>query len=187
MPPGKPIIYWDTCVLLAWIKDEKRPNNEMDGVNDVANKLYKDHITLLTSDITEGEILASMLSDDAKQKLKDMFKRRNCRSVAADKKVNRLASEIRDYYQQQKAIDGLPTLLLPDAIHLATAILYSADEFHTFDANDDRNRRRALLPLSGNVAGYPLKICKPPIPPPPPQLPLFDSPTGRAFNFEDKK
>ena len=187
MPPGKPIIYWDTCVFLALIKDEKRPNNEMDGVNDVANKLYKDHITLLTSDITEGEILASMLSDEAKQKLKDMFKRRNCRSVSADKKVNRLASEIRDYYQQQKAIDGLPTLLLPDAIHLATAILYSADELHTFDGNDDRNRRRALLPLNGNVAGHTLKICKPPIPAPPPPLPLFDLPIRRVFNFEDKE
>lgn len=193
MPPGKskagkPIIYWDTCVFLALIKDENRPNNEMDGVYDIANKIYKDHIILLTSDITEGEILDSMMSDEAKQKLKDVFKRRNCRTVAADKKVNHLAKEIRDYYQQQKSIDGLPTILLPDAIHVATAILYSADEFHTFDERDDKNKRRALLPLDGNVAGYPLKICKPPLPPPPPEtpsLPLFDENPKRKFRLDD--
>lgn len=174
MPTGKPIIYWDSCIFLSWIKDENRPNNEMDGVNDVAEKIFKDHAILLTSDITIGEILDSTLDDVAKQKLKDIFKRRNCRSVAADRRVNNLASEIRDYYQQQKQTYALPTLTLPDAIHLATAIIYSANEFHTFDGKDERNRRRALLPLNGDVAGkYPLVICKPPLPP---QLPLFKVP-----------
>lgn len=164
MTTGKPIVYWDACVFLSWIKNENRPNNEMDGVNAVAQKIDKDHVILLTSDITIGEILDSTLDDNARQKLKDIFKRRNCRSVAADRRVNSLASEIRDYYQQRKDIDLLPTLMLPDAIHLATAILYSVTEFHTFDANDGRNKKRAILPLNGNVAGYPLVICKPPLP-----------------------
>jgi predicted nucleic acid-binding protein len=181
MPTGKPIIYWDSCVFLSWIKDEKRPNDEMDGVNEVAQNVFKDHVILLTSDITIGEILDSTLDDVAKQKLKDIFKRRNCRSVAADRRVNSLASEIRDYYQQQKTTDYLPTLTLPDAIHLATAIIYSASEFHTFDANDERNRRRAILPLNGNVAGHPLKICKPPLPP---QMPLFEK-SIRRLNLHE--
>jgi hypothetical protein len=41
----------------------------------------------------------------------------------------------------------------PDAIHLATAILYRADEFHTFDDQ--------LIGLSGNVGGHRLIVCKP--------------------------
>ncbi len=162
---GKPIIYWDTSVFLAWFKDEKRPNNEMDGVNDVANKIHKDHVILLTSTLINVEILESTLSETAKQRFTDLFKRKNFQQVAPDGRVMQLSHKIRDYYQQQKDIDQLPTVTTPDAIHLATAIIYGASEFHTFDENNEVRKRRALLPLNGNVAGDPLVICKPPIPP----------------------
>lgn len=153
MASGKPLIYWDTSVLLAWIKNESRPNREMDGVNDVADGIQKNHFILLTSVLTDTEVLQSTLSDEAKTKLRDLFKRRNCQMVNADHRITRLSSEIRDYYQhqQQKKIST------PDAIHLATAIHYAVKEFHTFD--------EPLIPLSGNVAGHNLTICKPPIPP----------------------
>lgn len=175
MKAGKPIIYWDTCVFLAWIKDEDRPNNEMMGVNDVAMKISKDHVILLTSEITMSEILEATLTDEAKAKLADIFKRRNCQRASIDNKIVQLCSEIRNYYQQRKAIDGLPTIEVPDAIHLATAIHYGAAEFHTFDERDDHGKKRALLPLNGNVASYPLIICKPPLPE---QMPLFTVSTG---------
>ena len=164
MASGKPLIYWDTSVLLAWIKNESRPNREMDGVDDVADDIQKNHFILLTSVITDTEVLQSTLSDEAKTKLRDYFKRRNCQMVNADHRITRLSSEIRDYYQQQKKRDGLPSLTTPDAIHLATAIHYTVKEFHTFDERDDPKKRRALIPLSGNVAGHNLIICKPPIP-----------------------
>jgi len=164
MPSGKPIIYWDTCVLLAWIKDEARPNNEMDGVNDYAEKIHRNHITLITSVLTDAEILESTLDDSAKQRLEDFFKRPNCQKCEVDSKIIPLSSKIRDYYQQQKLNDGLPTLTLPDAIHLATAIHYEANAFHTFDERNESRKRRALIPLNGNVAGYQLLICKPPAP-----------------------
>ncbi len=173
MRAGKPIIYWDTSVFLAWIKDEDRPNREMDGVNDVANKIHKDHVILLTSTLLSGEILESTLDEIAKQRFHDLFKRKNLQRGAADQRVMELTGKIRDYYQQQKEADHLPTLTTPDAIHLATAILYGASEFHTFDENNEVRKRRALLPLNGNVAGYPLVICKPPIPSIPPQQTLF--------------
>ncbi len=72
-----------------------------------------------------------------------------------------MAGEIRDYYQKRKELDDLPTVTTPDAVHLATAILHDVDEMHTFDQNDKPNKRRALIPLSGNVAGHKLIICKP--------------------------
>jgi predicted nucleic acid-binding protein len=165
MRTGKPIIYWDTSVFLAWIKDENRPNREMDGVNDVAHKILADHVILLTSTLTSAEILESTLNEIAKRRFTDLFKRKNLQRASADERVMELTSKIRDYYQQKKEVDQLPTLTTPDAIHLATAILYGASEFHTFDENNEVRKRRALLPLNGNVAGYPLVICKPPIPP----------------------
>jgi predicted nucleic acid-binding protein len=163
---GKPIIYWDTCVFLALLQDEKRPNNEMDGVNFIASEIQKNHIILITSIATKGEVLQSTLDQDGIEKWSNFFKRRNVREVLTDGKVWNLTNKIRDYYQQQKDIDGLPTITLPDAVHLASAILYGASEFHTFDEFDSRKnpKRRALIPLNGNVAGYSLKICKPPTP-----------------------
>ena len=107
MPTGKPIIYWDSCVFLAWIKDENRPNDEMDGVYDVAQKIQNDQCVLLTSSITSVEILESTLMDEAKQRLSGLFKRRNCQRAAADDRVMQLAYELRDYYQRQRDVDEL--------------------------------------------------------------------------------
>ncbi len=89
------------------------------------------------------------------------------------RKIEGKRLQYRDYYQQRKTTDNLPTLTTPDAIHLATAIIYRANEFHTFDEHNETRKRRALLPLNGNVAGYPIVVCKPPIPPIPPQLELI--------------
>ncbi len=51
-------------------------------------------------------------------------------------------------------------------IHLSTAITYECKVLYTFDENDalitTSRPKRALIPLSGNVAGrYPLLISKP--------------------------
>ena len=137
----------------------------MDGVNDVAQNIHKNHVTLITSVISKAEILESTLDSVARQKLDAIFKRRNVVSVAADDRVMKLAHAIRDYYQQQKPSDGLPTVTTPDAIHLATAIHYEASELQTFDEKNIPGKRRALIPLSGNVAGHNLLVRKPPIPP----------------------
>jgi len=50
----------------------------------------------------------------------------------------------------------------PDAIHLATAITYEADEFHTLDGAGKKKRSTDLLKLGTKIAGrYNLLICKP--------------------------
>jgi hypothetical protein len=33
-----PLYYWDTCLFLAWLKDEERKSGEMDGVRDIIQK-----------------------------------------------------------------------------------------------------------------------------------------------------
>jgi predicted nucleic acid-binding protein len=69
--------------------------------------------------------------------------------VSMDTKIATLAHDLRNHY----ANAGGNKLKTPDAIHLATAILFRADEFHTFD--------EALIALSGDVAGHRLIVCKP--------------------------
>ncbi|TET47500.1 PIN domain-containing protein [candidate division TA06 bacterium] len=134
----------------------------MEGVVQILTEIHKNKAKLITSALTKAEILRSTLPQGAEQKLGGALRRRNCIVAETDDRVWRLAHEIRDFYERLKAKNGLPTVTLPDAVHLATAILYEADEFHTFDENDKPGKRRALIPLSGNVADkYSLVICKP--------------------------
>lgn len=160
MPGARPVIYWDTCIILAWIQNEKRPAGDMAGIRYFATKIDNNEIVMISSALYRTEILDSKIDDDAKAKLELLFKKRNVKSISVDTRISDLSSEIRDFYQIQRDIDLKPGLATPDAIHLATAIHYNADEFHTFD-EDDSNSTRGLLPLSGNVAGHPLVITKP--------------------------
>lgn len=161
MPARKPLYYWDSCIFIAWLKDEKRPPREMEGVTEAAEKIHTNQATLMTSVFTRTEVLECTLSEEAKAKFADLFKKRNFQLVDLNSRIADLAHSIRDYYADRirKGLDQKPGLTQNDSVHLATAIHYQADEFHTFD--DGEKGGMSLLKLDGNVAGHPLKICKP--------------------------
>lgn len=164
MKDNKPVYYWDSCIFLSWIKNEPRTPAEVAGLKDIAQKINNNEAYLITSALTTAEILESTLTKGQRNKLQDVMKRKNCEEKATTRAVWNLAHEIRDYYKSASPKDQLPTVTLPDAVHLASAILYGADELHTFDEKDRHKspKRRALIPLSGSVAGkYSLRICKP--------------------------
>jgi hypothetical protein len=104
-------------------------------------------------EVLEGKLPAGMPTLFA-----SMMKR--VHRVGMDIKVASVAHDLRDYYASRKAEFGGKMLASPDAIHLAMAIIYRVTEFHTFD-NDGDAKTLVLLPLSGNVGGNRLTICKP--------------------------
>ena len=112
----------------------------------------------MTSALTSVEVLASKIPTGFDTLFSDLLKRIN--RVSMDIKVAAIAHDLRNYYSTRQAELGNKTLSTPDAIHLATAILYRADEFHTFDEHGS-NKNLGLIPLSGNVAGNGIIICKP--------------------------
>jgi predicted nucleic acid-binding protein len=153
--PGKiPVYYWDTCLFLAWIKDEQRKSGEMAGVFEVIDRVKRRDAKIVTSTITQIEVLSSHIPVGMDTLMKGLMKRID--EISVDIKVAGLAHNIRDHYAKL----GGKTLSTPDAIHVATAILYRVDEFHTFD-NDGTSKSLGLLPLSGNVGGNKLIVCKP--------------------------
>ena len=152
------LIYWDSCVFLAYFKNEPRPAGEMEGLLDLAQEVDAGKKTLVTSVITRMEILRSTLTAEQNRKYDLLFKRRNFQEMPIDKRVVALAHDLRDFYK--KAADRLPTPATPDSIHLATAINCRVDCFYTFDERNS-GKRRGLLPLNGNVAGHNLTILKP--------------------------
>ena len=158
MAGASPLYYWDTCLFLAWINDEQRKTGEMDGVREMAARHKRREIKIMTSVVTQVEVLQCKLPAGVDHLFIDFLKRLIKTSV--DSKIAGIAHDIRDFYSAQAHVNGGRTLSTPDAIHLATAIFYRADAFHTFDENGS-SKSLGLLPLSGNVAGHKLTICKP--------------------------
>ena len=153
--PGKvPVYYWDSCLFLAWLKDEERKQGEMDGVREVVDRAKRREIIIITSVLTAVEVLSSKIPAGMDTLFKGMMKR--VTQIGMDIRVAGLAHDVRNYYVTQ----GGKTVSTPDAIHLATAILHRVNEFHTFDSDNSRGSL-GLIQLSGEVAGNKLTICKP--------------------------
>jgi hypothetical protein len=114
--------------------------------------------------LTEMLDLKNKLTAVAQRKFHSFFRHPDLIRIGVDIRIAELARDLRDFYFQQYNHDGLPTIELGDAIHLASAIHFKADRFMTFDERDQkksRKARRGLVNLSGNVAGHPLRIEKP--------------------------
>lgn len=149
MSNTKPKYYWDANIFLAWLKNEKRKAGEMDGVAEIVWMVDRNQAVIVTSVVSKSEVLQSSLPLPAQGLFSQIFQRPNLVLVDFSDRIADLAGTIRDFYKQQGK-----RVKLGDAQHLATAIAYQVDEFHTFDEDD-------LIPLSGNVAGNKLIICKP--------------------------
>ena len=147
MPGANPLYYWDTCMFLAWIKDEERKSGEMDGVREIIERSKRRDCRIMTSVITTVEVLQATIPAGVDTLFAGLMKRIS--RVGVDTKVAQLAHDIRNHYQKSGK-----KIKTPDALHLAAAILHRADQFHTFDEDD-------LIPMSGDVAGNRLVICKP--------------------------
>lgn len=158
MPGDSPLYYWDTCLFLAWLKDEERRTGDMDGVRELVERSRRREVRIMTSVLTSVEVLASKIPVGFDTLFVNFLKRIN--RVSVDIKVAAVAHDLRDFYSTRQAEFGNKTLSTPDAIYLATAILYRADEFHTFDEHGS-GKNLGLIPLSGNAAGNRLTICKP--------------------------
>jgi predicted nucleic acid-binding protein len=153
-----PLYYWDTCLFLAWLQDENRKSGEMDGVREIIERSKRREVRLMTSTLTSVEVLSSKIPTGFDTLFASLLKRIS--RVAVDIKVASMAHDLRNYYASRPQEFSNKTLSTPDAIHLASAIIYRADEFHTFDGAGSA-KSLGLLPLSGNLAGHGLKICKP--------------------------
>ncbi len=158
MAGAENIYYWDTCLFLAWIKDEQRKTGEMDGVREIIERAKRREVKIVTSVLTKVEVLSGRIPVGMESLFSGLMKRIN--PLSMDVKIAQVAHDLRNYYSINREKFGGKILSTPDAIHLATAIIYRVAEFHTFD-NDGDARHLGLLPLSGDVGGNRLIICKP--------------------------
>lgn len=156
MQTGKRKIYWDSSVFLAWLQNEDWGPEIAEGIEEVVRDVHSNKIVLFTSIMTSTEVLESKMPAEAQKKFKDIFNRKNVSRIDVTPRVGDKSHFIRNYYSQ-RGID----ISSPDAIHLATAIVYEADELQTLDGAGKRKRKNDLIPLSGSVAGHKLTIRAP--------------------------
>ena len=156
------LVYWDACIFLAWLRDEKRPNNEMDGVEWAVRRIMKGQLRILTCATTRQEIIATKIGDEAEKKFSAFLDHKFVNFKDIDYPTSKLAGEIEEYYRKNEKAGSNKGMTPKDAQHLASAIVHGVDAFHTFDEGNKGGLN--LLGLDGNIAGYPLKICKPPLP-----------------------
>lgn len=187
MPTGKDhIVYWDTCIFLAWMNNEKRAAGDMEGLGKVADLVERAQLVLITSTLTRAEILQSKTDPAAMKKYDNLLRRSNVVPQNVDIPIAKLTSELMDFYLTSDF-----ELLTPDAIHLATALHYNAHEFHTFDGVDATKKPRrtkysrcGLLLLDGSVAGRSLKIHRPSAEQYELSLPPMPEESGEEFKLE---
>jgi predicted nucleic acid-binding protein len=117
-------------------------------VREVIQRAKRREVRLITSVLTSVEVLAAKLPVGLETLFYGLMKRLN--RVGMDSKCAGLAHDLRNYYVSKASEYGGKTVSTPDAIHLATAVHYRADEFHTFD-HDGGSKSLGLLPLSGDV------------------------------------
>src|SRR5579871_5628814 len=184
MRSGKPYIFWDTCVFIAWLNDETIwPSDVLRGIKDVADLVNSNEAHLVVSSLMRTEIFLGQLKLENKQKFSDFLRRSNVHEISPDMRITDRASSIREYYN----IRG-NKIKVPDAIMLATSILYRVDEMHTIDGLDPMGiKHTRLLALNGNVAGYALVVV-PPYPRgitvAPPLARAEQQPPQESFQFE---
>jgi hypothetical protein len=82
------LIYWDSCVFIAWLKDEKRKPGILEGVAHWAG--------LLTSVITTVEILEGHMSPEVKERFNRLFDRTNINTSDVTDRIAAKAHELRD-------------------------------------------------------------------------------------------
>ena len=154
----KPVWYWDACIFLAWLNAEDSIHGPvvMDGIREMIKDIDSGRGIVFTSVMTKTEVAHKLKTQWARDEFSRFFQRDNASIVAQDERISDKSSEIREYYSRK----GI-TLDAGDCIHLATAILYKADVFYTLDGSGANPKPNDLLPLSGDVAGYPLRIEKP--------------------------
>ena len=139
------LIYWDSSVVISWIRGDESPDR-LQAIQAIVESVENGRYKLAVSALLYVEVLESTMPGHAIDQFKKFMQNRQMiEIIAVDIRVAEKAQSIRN--KSQKKIH------VPDAVHIATAIVSGAKVFHTFD--DD------LLQLSkkNEVEGLTITAC----------------------------
>lgn len=161
MPEPVKLYYWDACMFYEVLSDKNVKSEHRAAVDEILGRNRKRENIIVTSIVTHVEVLPrkiSASSPEIEQKYLSMFDGNRIIDIEMNRNVAVLAREIRDFYYKSADDNNGQYKMMDanDAVHLATAYIYKASEFHTRD-NDSKKAKIPLVSLY-DYSGYP-KIC----------------------------
>lgn len=161
------LLYWDACIFYEHLNDEQQAALKKQAIEDILSENKDKRNRICTSAITHLEVIPKKLDADRERRYWQQFQSAYFFDIELDRNVITLGREIKDYYFKAPDAAGKYEMMSsPDALHLATAIIHSADEFHTRDKNT-RHGNVKLLGLAesspnGKLCGvYSLRVISP--------------------------
>jgi len=149
---GRPIVCWDSCIFLAWFKQEK--DKPLEEIEVILKQVSDGKIALLVSAISCAEVLNDTVGSRAGEQFQSFVKRNNVIAANVDFRIAKIAATIREKTIAACKVGEIEkSVRAPDALIVATATCYRATSLHTFDP--------ILLSLSGTEAVEGLSITKP--------------------------
>lgn len=147
-------VYWDACAWIAYIQKEmpgpgKRftePRYEM--CRDTLKRAEAGEIEIATSAFTLAEVCKPSDPMSGGNKLAAYFDQPYVLLIPVDKRIGQQAQSLQ--------LAGIGGLKPPDAVHLASALVWSVPVFHTFDGP-----LRGLNKLLNLADGNQLEIMMP--------------------------
>lgn len=167
---NKPTYYWDACIFYEWLGKEPVDAAKKDAIQDILDANEKQENLIITSVASHLEVLPRKLGEKGAADEEDylaLFDAVHFHEIEISTNIILRAREIRDfYYSPLSGESGYKMMDLGDCIHLATASIHAADEFHTRDCDKKGNKvpLLKLYEITGNprlCGKYDLKIISP--------------------------
>jgi predicted nucleic acid-binding protein len=140
---------WDSNVILGWLGGEA--SAPLDDIQLVIDELDSGKAVLLVPVTAYSEVLEAKHTPNQMVQFKKFLERSNVVVADVTQAIAEKAGQIRSRGLEAKPKRKIAT---PDAIFIATAIIYRADAFHTLETTQ-------LPQLSGLDIVDKLKICPP--------------------------
>jgi len=128
---------WDTSVFIAWIAEEQ--DKPLADIQVVVEEINFGKAVLIVPVTVYTEILRTKYTQEQLDKFDGFLKRSNVIRVDTTFPIAQKASRIRGMGEAENR-----KIKTPDAIIMATAILYKADVLHSFDP-DQLNLHESII------------------------------------------
>ena len=123
-------LYWDSCVWLHLIQ-EKEESEIYNILHTIHNDALREKVEIWTSALTYAEVFKkkingkqTFLKTNDEDNVRDFLDQEIIKTINVDKRIG---------YKARELLQKHSTLKSPDAIHLASALVWNLDYFHTYD------------------------------------------------------
>ena len=125
-----PVVYWDTNVLLAYCKQEKKHGEDiLSAIDEIVQEIESKVIHLATSTLSLAELVRGKPNNDQIQIINSVFLRTNTHLIDTNQIIAELAGDI----YCKIGSNSKTKLTIPDCIHLASALYFKCEVFYTLD------------------------------------------------------